>query len=220
MIDTGKNYTAYLENLLPEHPAKWQEMERFSSNNKVPIMEPVSMHFLLQLLRLHQPGSILEVGTAIGYSACRMAETLLKVKITTMERDPQMVQYALQNINNLGYSRQITLMQGDALDIMGKLVDEKVHFDCIFIDAAKGQYKRFFQLADMLLKPKGLMICDNVLFRGLVVDPDSAASPRHKELAMKLQAFNKELTENKAYDTSLVPIGDGVSISIKRNGAK
>ncbi|WP_180954266.1 O-methyltransferase [Bacillus sp. M6-12] len=206
----------YLEKLLYSRNSFFSEMEEYAKENGVPIMEPIGMEALLQLLRLHQPKSILEVGAAIGYSALRMADALPEAKIVTIERDEERIELAKQYFARLESKERITLLEGDALETV-EAAGEYGPFDAIFIDAAKGQYKRFFELYEPYLQPSGVIIVDNVLFKGLVAQDIEKIEPRRiRSLVRKINEFNKWLISHPKYDTAILPIGDGVAISKRR----
>src|SRR5699024_10413775 len=188
----------------------------YAKENRVPIMESVSMHFLLTVLHMHQPKKILEVGTAIGYSALRMADALPSTWITTLERNETMLEIAGAYIDQSPFKERVEMIQGDALETMEKLQQEEQKYDFIFIDAAKGKYEQFFTIADQLLHPNGIILCDNILFRGFVAETNEPDQKRFKKLAEKLRDFNAQLMQNKAYHTSIIPLGDGLSLSVKR----
>nr|WP_100011905.1 O-methyltransferase [Lentibacillus sediminis] len=205
--------TYLYETLLPKED--WVlEMEQQAKKDHVPIMDPVSMEFIMQLIRLHQPVNILEIGTAIGYSALRMLQANPDAAIITIEKDDTRYHQAVRNIERQQHSGQINVIHGDALDEISKLVETGTVFDLVLIDAAKGQYKRFFELAAPLLRGGGLVLSDNVLFRGHVADPASA-NPRHAKMVEKLRDYNKWMMEHTAFSSSIVPVGDGIAISIK-----
>lgn len=206
--------TAYLTETIESH-ASWQRLESYAKENRVPIMEPVSMQFMLTLLQMRKPEHILEVGTAIGYSAMRMAATLPHAKITTIEKNNDMIDIAAENIAARSMTGQIEQLEGDAADVMAALSTDGEKYDFIFIDAAKGQYEHYFRLADQLLSAEGVIVCDNILFRGYVSGTNVAEEKRFQKLTAKLQAFNASLVADDSYKTSLVPIGDGMSISVK-----
>ncbi len=204
----------YLHGMLPKESEWVLEMERQAAADRIPIMDAVSMQFLMQLIRIHKPLSILEIGTAIGYSALRMHEAYPKSHITTIERDDARFVQAADNINRQHKQQQIRVIHGDALEVLHDSSDIGAPFDMIFIDAAKGQYQRFFELASPVLAESGLIISDNVLFRGLVADP-AAETDRLTKIAEKIRIYNTWLTCHPEYTTSIVPVGDGVAISIK-----
>lgn len=204
----------YLRSLLPEPSTAVSEMESYAKDQKVPIMEPLGIDFLMQLIRIQEPRNILEIGTAIGYSALRMLEAFPESKITTVERDQNRYEDALKYMNLLGVEKSIHVIQGDALDVAG-LVKEDGPFDLLFIDAAKGKYEEFFHLYAPMVTEKGIIVSDNVLFKGFVAD-DSEASPRMAKIARKIRTFNEWLVRHPDYHTTIVPIGDGVAITKKK----
>lgn len=205
----------YLHSLLPTKTDWKIEMENQAKDEKVPIMEPVSMHFVMQLVKMLKPKRILEIGTAIGYSALCMTDAYEGTELLTIERDEQRYKQALNNIERLEKSKQISVILGDALEVLEKLQNNNDLFQFIFIDAAKGQYKRFFELSRPLLDDQGVIISDNVLFRGQVVNPDNV-SKRHANMVRKLKGYNKFIMNHPQFMTSIIPIGDGVAISMKR----
>lgn len=203
----------YLQSLIPDRVGLLKEMEEYAEAEHVPIMEPEGIETLLQLLRIHRPQVILELGTAIGYSAIRMAETLPNVHIVTIERNEKRIEEAKNNISKSGYSNRITLIESDALEAV-HLVKEYGPFDLIFVDAAKGQYRRFFELYESLLSKTGIILTDNVLFKGLVAEDVESITPRRKRgLVKRIQNFNQWLLSHPNYDTIILPIGDGIAIS-------
>lgn len=218
-IEHMDSVTDYLRQTVPERKKWMTELESYAHEHQIPVMEPVSLHFLTQLVRMKKPQTILEIGTAIGYSALRMHNAYPTSQITTIEKNETMYQLALENIKKQEKESSIDIIFGDALEEVNVLALNNKAFDIIFIDAAKGQYKRFFELVQPLLKKDGIIICDNILFRGYVVDDSTVNNKRLQNLAKKIRDFNEWLTRNENYHTSIIPIGDGVSISIKKNNS-
>jgi predicted O-methyltransferase YrrM len=206
--------TDYLENLLPKRDEIVEEMEHYAKENNVPIMELVGIETMLQILRISQPKQILEIGTAIGYSAIRMAKALPKTTIITIERDQERYEKALENIKRTGTSSQIKVIFGDALEVASEIKDLG-EFGCIFIDAAKGQYRHFFDIYEKCLSKDGLIVTDNVLFKGLVAE-EEIDSKRVRSLVTKIRAYNEWLLAHPDYQTTILPVGDGIAISKKR----
>ncbi|HLR40274.1 MAG TPA: O-methyltransferase [Virgibacillus sp.] len=205
----------YLTGTLPEETEWVTNIEKQAKLDSVPIMDSLSIHFLMQLIRLHKPKRILEIGTAIGYSALRMLEAYPKAEIVTIERNEQRMQQAVENIKNQNKQDAIQVILGDALDEIDRLALTNERFDVIFIDAAKGQYKRFFEQSSPLLEENGLIISDNVLFKGYVADPHPE-NKRLNKIADKIRGYNEWLISHPDFTTSIIPIGDGVAISIKK----
>lgn len=207
--------TNYLKQSLPVQDAWVTELEHQAAIDHVPIMEPVSMHFMMQLVKLKQPKRILEIGTAIGYSALRMVEAYPEATIVTVEKDEQRYQQALKHIKQAGKQQQIKVIYDDAQEVMQALFTNNETFDFVFIDAAKGQYKHFFKFAHRLLANGGIILSDNVLFRGHVANPETTPK-KYKKMVEKLIAYNDFLVTHPDFMTTIVPIGDGVAISLKR----
>ncbi|WP_147532443.1 O-methyltransferase [Bacillus marasmi] len=204
----------YIEELIPKRTELLTEIEQYAQENEIPIMEIVGIEALLQLLRIQNPQTILEVGTAIGYSSLRMAYALPDAKIITIERDESRLQKAVEYIGKAAKQEQIIIINGDALEVEEQI---KPHgpFDVIFIDAAKGQYQRFFDLYSQYLADGGLIITDNVLFKGLVAEA-MIDSRSLRALVRKIRNYNSWLMEHPDYHTVIIPVGDGIAISKKR----
>ncbi|WP_223591245.1 O-methyltransferase [Neobacillus bataviensis] len=204
----------YIEELIPGRNPLFSEMENYAQVHKVPIMEIAGIEALLQLLRIQNSKKILEVGTAIGYSALRMANALPKAQIVTIERDEERIQAAKEFIKRSEHAQQIILVEGDALEVE-EGVSKFAPYDTIFIDAAKGQYKKFFEIYSKYLSDDGMIITDNVLFKGLVAESE-IESKRIRNLVKKIDDFNHWLMDHPDYDSVILPVGDGVAISKRR----
>jgi predicted O-methyltransferase YrrM len=211
----SQEVTNYIEALIPEREQEIKEIENYAKEHAVPIMELVGIEAMLQILKLIQPAKILEIGTAIGYSAIRMAKALPNVKIVTIERDKERYEKALYYINRTNTAKQIEVLFGDALELYEQ-VAEKGLFDAVFIDAAKGQYLRFFEMYEPLLSKQGIVITDNVLFKGLVAENQHIETKRIRNLVKKIREYNEWLMNHPDYETVILPIGDGIAISRKR----
>lgn len=192
------------------------ELKEYAKEHQVPIIQEEGLAFLESILRLKQPKTILEIGTAIGYSAIRMHKAC-GARIVTIERNPEMVQLAQKNVKQAKLEHAIEIIEADALACFGQLKDRT--FDLIFIDAAKAQYTHFFDLYTPLLSPFGAVICDNMLFHGLVEHQEDALNQSRslRGLIRKLSSFHSYLLKHPNFDTSIFKIGDGMSISIKRS---
>ncbi|MEK4304889.1 O-methyltransferase [Oceanobacillus sp. FSL K6-0251] len=210
-----KDIESYLENLLPASSGAADVLEKYAEINHVPIINRSSMHMINLILKMKQPEKILEVGTAIGYSALRMLEGASKANIVTIEKDANRYQEAITNIKEQKRDNQIEVILGDAAEVMQELAEKKLQYDVIFIDAAKGQYQVYFDLADKMLMPGGVLITDNVLFRGMVFSNEEVPK-KYKTLVRKLRSYNEMLVNHPDYHTSIIPMDDGVSISYKK----
>ncbi|MDA7027686.1 O-methyltransferase [Bacillus sp. CLL-7-23] len=207
--------TGYLEQLIKPRPAEVMKLEAYAKEHNVPIMEPTGIEVLLQLLSLKSPKKILEIGTAIGYSAIRMALKLPQTEIFTIERDQERYQEAIKNIQAFQLEDRIHVFYGDALS-ESAAVQSMAPYDALFIDAAKGQYHKFFNLYEQMLSEDAIIFTDNVLFKGLVPgDHSQIENKRIKKLVEKIDLFNHWLMEHPDYETTILPIGDGLAVSKK-----
>ena len=186
------------------------EMEQYAKENKVPISQPESIRLTEILLMIKKPEKILEIGTAIGYSAIKMAN-VSDAKITTIELSDEMAQKAEENIKKAGLENRITVLKGDAKEVLKTVSGE---YDVIFMDAAKGHYMDFFLECDRLLKKGGLLISDNVLYKGMTAT-DELVVHRKITIVKRLRKYLEMLKENESYQTAVIPIGDGVALSVK-----
>lgn len=208
----------YIESLLPPRAELFAEMEQYALKHRVPIMEPVGMETLTAMLKLQKPVRMLEIGTAIGYSALRMADAVPGLRITTMERDSERYEQALQNIVRSNDQERIHVLFGDALELAEE-AEQHGPFDAIFIDAAKGQYRRFFDLYAPMLAQNGVVYSDNVLFKGYAAGIETP-SKRIEKMVQKITDYNEWLMTHPNFQTMILPSGDGIAISIKRSEEK
>ena len=212
----NEDIQGYLQELINPATDQVRELEEYAHIHNVPIMESTAIDFLLKQIMIHQPKRILEIGTAIGYSAIRMLEASPEAEIITIEKDKQRYEEAVRFIKESQKSEQVDVRFGDALEVLEELQQDKETFDFIFIDAAKGKYRDFFDLAHPLLQKRGWLVTDNVLFRGYVKDEETAPK-RYRNMVKKIRAYNQFLSAHPEYITSILPIGDGVMISYKKD---
>ena len=191
------------------------EMKQYAQEFDVPIIQDQGLELMLQLLRIKQPQSILEIGTAIGYSSLMMARHLPKTHIVSIERDPKRYNEAISYHERSSIKEQVTLLEADALEIANEELPIQ-KYDVIFIDAAKAQYQKFFEKYEPLLKEDGMIISDNLIFHGHIFDNNQKQSRNLKQLVRKINRYNDWLANHPNYDTLLLPIGDGVAISLKK----
>ncbi len=201
----------YIKRLTTPSAFPFDVMERQAKEQHVPIMERDGIAFLKQLIRLHQPTRILEIGAAIGYSALQMASIEANIRVVTVERDEERFKIAVDNLNRYDQHQQVEILHGEAFDLADEL-NSKGPYDVVFIDAAKGQYQRFFETFSTNLTDHAMIITDNVLFKGYVSDA-SEASKRLAKLSQKIDRYNQWLIELDGFDTVIVPVGDGVAIT-------
>ena len=200
----------YIRDTIPSSEGFIKELEEYAKVNSVPISQPESIRLTEILLKLKNPERILEIGSAIGYSAIKMA-LASNAQITTIELSEEMADKAEENIEKMGLFNRIKVLRGDAAQVIKTLDTE---FDVIFMDAAKGHYMDFFNECDRLIKKGGLLISDNVLYKGMTATDDLVVR-RKITIVRRLRAYLEMLKENKDYSTAIIPIGDGVALSIK-----
>lgn len=206
-----KNMNNYLKNLNKEvESAIVQEIKKQAEILKTPIIANEGINLLIQLIRIGNYGKVLEIGSAIGYSAIMMALNTC-CEVTTIEKNEDSYNLAKENIARANLIGRIDLILGDALE-----VELNGLFDLIFIDAAKAQYLKFFDRFKNNLKSGGIIVCDNLLLHGMVENQDSVEQKRIKSLVRKIDDFNHALIDFDDFDTYIYEIGDGMSISIKK----
>lgn len=186
-------------------------LRAFAIEHKIPIITEEGINFLIQIIKLRNIKSVLEIGTAIGYSSIAMAHHT-GVSVTTIERDEEMYNHAKNNVSKAHLQGKIDILFKDALDVDESLLKQ---VDLIFIDAAKAQSIKFFEKYEKLLSEKGIIVTDNLLFHGLVTQ--EVRDRNLRQLLRKIDNFNKWVVEKEGYDTYIYEIGDGMSVSIKRS---
>lgn len=189
-----------------------KEMKDYADKNNVPIMTDEGISYLTNYIINNQIQEILEIGTAIGYSAIMMALTNPNVRITSIERDEKRYLEAIKNIKKVNLEDRINLIYNDALEVQ---IDDK--FDLIFIDAAKAQNIKFFEKFQRNLNTNGTIITDNILFHGLVEKDESEIESRNvRQLVRKVKKYIDYLKNNNEYETEFINLGDGLAISKRR----
>lgn len=185
------------------------ELEEYAKNNNIPIMMKDGIEFMLDYIKKNNVKNILEIGTAIGYSAIRMCLVDDDIKVTTIERDKTRYDIAKKNIHNFNLDNRINIILDDAFN-----VELKDSYDLIFIDAAKSQYIKFFEKFKINLSKNGVILSDNLDFHGLVKqDINTIESRNVRGIVRKLNNYIDFLKENKEFKTTFYDIGDGISIS-------
>jgi predicted O-methyltransferase YrrM len=207
---------AYITSHLNPYPSPLPEMEQTARERYIPIVQPETARLLALLAQISQPKSLLEIGTAIGYSALVFAGVLPGVPISTLERDKNIIREAQEWIGRAGKQEQISIVEGDAMELLPQFVQEGRQYDFLFLDAAKGHYSRMLPYLIDLLPPKGVLVCDNVLSRGMVSMPDEAIPRDNRTIARRLREFHDMLKDCPELDTAVIPIGDGISLSRKK----
>lgn len=202
----------YIRGLIPQNTGHLKVMEEYAKQKDVPIIHPEVAQLLKVLIKSHGIKSILEVGTAIGYSSLLMAMTAGDgCKVMTIERDDTMYNLANENIKIMNMENNVTVLKGDALEV---LKDINGKFDLIFLDAAKGHYEEFLSYCLKNLKINGLLVCDNVLFRGMVAT-NKLLIRRKITIVKRMRKYLSHISSMPELETVVLPIGDGVAISCK-----
>ncbi len=192
------------------------EMERYADTNNVPIIDVESIKFIMKYIKLNNVKKVLEIGTAIGYSAILMANASPDVEITTIERDEKRYREAVKNIKKCNLDKRIEVVYNDALEV--NLAGYK--YDLIFIDAAKGSYIKFFEKFCHYLNPGGVIITDNLKFHGLVNNKASIKTKSLRGIVDRIERYIEFLNNNGDFITKFYDIGDGLSVSIRKNNEK
>ena len=187
------------------------EIEKYAKENDVPIMNKRGINFLCKLIDKNDVKNILEIGSAIGYSALKMASVSDDIKIVTIERDQERYLKAIKNIKKMNKEKQINIILGDALE-----TEINGSYDLIFIDAAKGQNIKFFNKYSKLLNKKGLIVTDNMLFHGLVEEKERIKNKNLRQLVNKIKKYIEFLKENTEYNTKFYKTGDGIAVTTKK----
>ncbi|MDY0211011.1 MAG: methyltransferase domain-containing protein [Acholeplasma sp.] len=187
---------------------KLDDLKLKALENHIPILSDDGLLFLIKTILDQKAKTVLEVGTAVGYSAIAIA-LLTGCKVVSIERDEIRYQEALLNIKSFDLSNQITVILEDALNL-----ELETKFDCVFIDAAKAQYEKFFTKYQKNLSENGFIIADNLNFHHLDITKVSRST---RNLIKRLNAFKVFLKNNEAFDTTFTDIGDGMSVSVRKS---
>ena len=205
---------AFIDSMDRGNPAYLNELEKEALADRVPIIRKPLQSFLRFLLTYAKPKRILEVGTAVGFSALLMSEYApADCQITTIEKYEKRIPIAKENFRKAGKEKQITLLEGDATEILKEL-DEP--YDLIFMDAAKGQYLSFMPEVLRLLKSGGLLLSDNVLQDGDVIESRFALDRRKRTTHARMREYLYELKHTEGLETVILPVGDGITLTLKQ----
>ena len=206
--------TSFINSYASPNSKELDELEKYSIETNVPIIRKEMQSLIKFLLAIKSPKSVLEVGTAIGFSAVLMAENLPKdSKITTIEKYEKRIPIAKENFVKFGVFDRVTLLEGDATDILKEL---RGPYDFIFMDAAKGQYINFLPDILRLLSKDGILLTDNVMQEGDILESKYVVERRNRTIYKRMREYLYELTHNDMLTTVILPIGDGVTISTRK----
>lgn len=206
---------SYINSLEKENSPVLEEIEKEARKNGVPIIRKEMESFLRVMLSIKKPMRILELGTAVGYSAILMSEYINeKGQIITIENYDKRIPIAKENIKKAGRENVIKLLEGDAMEIMPTL--ERDQFDFVFMDAAKAQYIHFLPEVLRLMKKDGVLITDNVLQEGDLIQSKYVVRRRDRTIHKRMREYLEVVKNHPQLETSIVPIGDGITMSVKK----
>ncbi len=212
----NERITDYINSLAKELTPELEALEKEALRNYVPIIKKETQGLLRFLLSMQQPKRILEVGTAIGFSALFMSEySQENCRITTIEKVEMRLVEARKNLSDprFAHKDKITLCEGKALEVLKRLVQDQRQFDFIFLDAAKAQYMAFLPELMKLLEPGGILITDNVLQDGTVINSRYSITRRDRTIHARMREYLYTITHHENLETVILPVGDGVAIS-------
>lgn len=211
---TDERIASFINSFNSDYDDVITAIRKEAEEQEVPVIRKEAGEFIKLLLMIKKPVKILEIGTAVGFSAIFMSRFIgADGHITTIENYPPRIEKAKENIRYAGAGEKITLLEGDANEILGTLQGP---FDFIFMDAAKGQYGNFFQKTIPLLAPEGILLCDNVLQDGDVLESRFAVTRRNRTIHARMREFLYEIKHDERLETAILNIGDGMSLSIKK----
>ncbi|NFG24906.1 O-methyltransferase [Clostridium botulinum] len=203
----------YIRGLIPDRKGILKEIEDFAKESAVPIVQKETGVFLEFMVNMKRPLRILELGTAIGFSSILMYEAAkTNPEIITIERDEKMIEFAKLNLKKFNLEDKIKIEQGDCLEVLEKL---KEPFDLIFMDAGKGHYNHFLPHCLRLLKQDGVIIADNVLFRGMVAS-NELVKRRKITIVKRMRTYLDMVTSDEELITTVIPMGDGIAVTKRR----
>lgn len=206
---------SYINSLEKENSPVLEEIEKEARKDGVPIIRKEMESFLRVMLSIKKPMRILELGTAVGYSAILMSECINgKGQIITIENYDKRIPIAKENIKKAGRENVIKLLEGDAMEIMPTL--ESNRFDFVFMDAAKAQYIHFLPEVLRLMKKDGVLITDNVLQEGDLIQSKYVVRRRDRTIHKRMREYLEVVKNHPQLETSIVPIGDGITMSVKK----
>lgn len=207
--------TSFIRDNLEKNDGLLKELEEYAQKESIPIVQPETAKFISALSFIKRPERILEVGCAIGYSAILLSQGLAdNGKITTLEFNPDMVKLARENVKRADLDEKIEIIEADAKDYLKAINDDEC-FDYIFLDGPKAHYIYMIEDCYRLLKKGGILVADNILYKGMTAE-QSLVIRRKITIVKRLRKFIAALCEDKRFETSIIPLGDGVTLSVKK----
>ena len=211
----NEHIEGYIESLIEDLPENLYELEKWALDNKVPIIRRSMQQLLKVMLAERRPKAILEIGTAVGFSALFMeCYTNKETEITTIEKVEMRLKEARKNLAGHG---RIHLLEGDAAETLERIaLNHTERYDFIFLDAAKGQYMEYLKSIEKILVSGGVLVTDNVLLEGSIAESKFSIERRDRTIHKRMREFLYELTHSSIFETAVLPVGDGVAVSYKK----
>ena len=217
-MDKKERIRQFIQSFLPERSAFLEKVRKEALSEAVPILREETAALLRVCLKTKDKPKILELGTAVGYSALVMMDAIEgEGEIVTVENFPPRIEKAKENFGASPYKDKICLMEGDGAEILEELLGKKEQFSFIFLDAAKAQYPLWFPSLLKLLSSGGILFCDNILQGELLLESRFYLERRQRTIHKRMREFLRLLQREESLETSILPIGDGVSLSIKKS---
>ena len=214
---TDERTAAYIDSLRKDNTPFLTELERAAADEGIPVIRHPAQSLLKYVLADKAPSRILEIGTAVAFSAIFMATYGSEdVHIDTIENYEKRIISAKKNITAAGMDDKITLIEGDAQTVMEDMAREGRSYDMIFMDAAKAQYPLYLPVCRKLLRTGGILVSDNVLFDGDIVSSRFAVRRRDRTIHERMRQFLRNLTDDEGFVTTILPVGDGMTLSVRR----
>ena len=208
--------STYIDSISWHIPEYLKEVERVAQEKEVPIIRRSMQSLLIFLVKLRKPKAVLEIGTAVGFSSMLMSEYIDDdTVLDTIEKVPARIADAKRNFSKYGKTDRINLLEGDADRILRELVSAGKKYDFVFMDAAKGQYMNFLEPILDLLEKDGMLVTDNVLQDGDIIQSRYAVTRRDRTIHGRMREYLYHLTHSDMFETVVLPVGDGVTLSIK-----
>ena len=214
---TDERTATYIESLDGGNSPFLEEIERKALEGGVPVIRKATQSLIKFLLESNKPTDILEVGAAVGFSSLLMAEySKPEATITTIENYEKRIKVAKENIANSEHGQKVKLLEGDAMEILNELSQNERRFDMIFVDAAKAQYISYYPLVKKMLRSGGILLTDNVLFDGDIVQSRFAVRRRDRTIHARMREFLRTVSSDDDFSTTILPIGDGMTLSVRK----
>lgn len=214
---TDERTATYIDTLTGENTPFLENLNKCAVDEDVPVIRRQTQSLIKFLLSLHKPHTILEIGTAVGFSAILMATYGEdNLHIDTIENYEKRIVKARVNIEESGYQDRINLIEGDAQEIIEDLLAKGNEYDMIFVDAAKAQYINYLPVVKKLLRKGGLLLSDNVLFDGDIVQSRFAVRRRDRTIHARIREYLRVLSEDEDFVTTILPVADGMTMSVKK----